>query len=163
MLVWQFERFFGYMQLSAPLLICTCVSQFHNVRFISGWFLPARRYASAGTSYGPVSVCLSVRVCLSQVGVLSKRMNDPSWVFLHGGFFGPILHYVEIQISTTMSILSSVGRCPKLRTLKNFTTSYRSSKRVINLARERWRPSDKLGRRRSTKLTLPPSSDARPL
>jgi len=26
-------------------------------------FLPARRYASAGTSYGPVSVCLSV--CLS--------------------------------------------------------------------------------------------------
>jgi len=26
-------------------------------------FLPARRYASAGTSYGPVSVCLSL--CLS--------------------------------------------------------------------------------------------------
>jgi len=76
------------------ILICTCVSQFHNVRFISDWFLPARRYASAGTSYGPVSVYLSVRVCLSQVGVLSKRMNDPSWVFLHGGFFGPILHYV---------------------------------------------------------------------
>jgi len=24
------------------------------------WFLPARRYARAGTSYGPVSVCLSV-------------------------------------------------------------------------------------------------------
>ena len=28
-------------------------------------FLPERRYASAGTSYGSVSVCL----CLSQVGV----------------------------------------------------------------------------------------------
>ena len=29
-----------------------------------------RRYASTGTSYGPVSVCLS------QVGVLSKRLNE---------------------------------------------------------------------------------------
>ena len=38
-------------------------------------FLPARRYASAGTSYGPVSVCL----CLSQVGVLSKRLNESGW------------------------------------------------------------------------------------
>jgi len=41
--------------------------------------LPARRYASADTSYGPVSVCL----CLSQVGVLSKRMNKSGW-FLAG-------------------------------------------------------------------------------
>ena len=35
--------------------------------------LPARRYASAGTSYGPVSVCLS------QVGVLSKWIDGSSW------------------------------------------------------------------------------------
>ena len=34
------------------------------------YVLPAQRYASAGTSYGPVSVCLSV--CLSQVGVLPR-------------------------------------------------------------------------------------------
>jgi len=34
--------------------------------------LPARRYASAGTSYGPVSVCLS------QVGVLSKWIDGSS-------------------------------------------------------------------------------------
>jgi len=27
------------------------------------WFLPVRRYASTSTSYGPLSVCLSV--CLS--------------------------------------------------------------------------------------------------
>jgi len=43
----------------------------------------------------------------------------------------------------------------------------RLSNRVINLARERWtlRASerDKLDRRRSTKLTVPPSSDSRPL
>jgi len=28
-----------------------------------------------GTSHGPVSVCLSVCVCLSQAGVLLKRLN----------------------------------------------------------------------------------------
>jgi len=38
-------------------------------------FLPARRCASTGTSHGPVSVC----PCLSQVGVLSKRLNEASW------------------------------------------------------------------------------------
>jgi len=38
-------------------------------------FLPARRYASAGTSCGPVSVGL----CLSQVGVLSKRLDESGW------------------------------------------------------------------------------------
>jgi len=37
--------------------------------------LPARRYASAGTSYGPVSVCLS------RVGVLSKRLNESGTLF----------------------------------------------------------------------------------
>ena len=43
-------------------------------------FLPARRYATAGTSYGPVSVC----VCLSQVGVLSKRMDGIIWFLAWG-------------------------------------------------------------------------------
>jgi len=49
-------------------------------------FLPARRYASAGTSYGPVSDCLSacVCVCLSQVGVLSKRLNKSDCFFVMG-------------------------------------------------------------------------------
>jgi len=43
-------------------------------------------------------------------------------------------------------------------------TAYRSSKRVIDLARHGGHPErDKLDRRRSTKLTVPPSSDARPL
>jgi len=36
-----------------------------------------RRYASEGTNYDPVSVSLSV--CLSQVGVLSKWMDGSSW------------------------------------------------------------------------------------
>jgi len=48
--------------------------------------------------------------------------------------------------------------------LQNFASAYRSSKRVIDLA---WQGGcserDKLDRRRSAKLTVPPSSDARPL
>ena len=42
--------------------------------------LPSRRYASADTSYGPLSslsVCsVYVLVCLSQVDVLSKQLNE---------------------------------------------------------------------------------------
>jgi len=41
--------------------------------FTDRMFLLARRYASAGASYGPVSVCLS------QVGVLSKQMKGLIW------------------------------------------------------------------------------------
>jgi len=37
--------------------------------------LPVQCCASPGASYDSVSVC----VCLSQVGVLSKRMNELSW------------------------------------------------------------------------------------
>ena len=37
--------------------------------------LPARSYASAAISYDPVYAC----VCLSQVGVLSKRVYGLSW------------------------------------------------------------------------------------
>ena len=51
--------------------------------------LPARHYASVDTSCGPVSVCLF----LSQVGVLSSRLNKSSW-FWHGSFLRPILHCV---------------------------------------------------------------------
>jgi len=40
--------------------------------------IPARRCASAGTSYVCVYVCLSV--CLSvTIGVLSKRLEESSW------------------------------------------------------------------------------------
>jgi len=49
--------------------------------------LPARRCARTGTNHGLVSVCL----CLSQLGVLSKRLNKSSW-FCHGSFLPPILH-----------------------------------------------------------------------
>ena len=69
-------------------------------------FLPARRYASEGTNYGPVFV--SVRLCLSQVGVLLKWLDGSSrflaWRLLSTS---PTLCFKEIQ----------VGLCTKIREL----------------------------------------------
>jgi len=45
-----------------------------------------------GTSRGPVSVPPSV--CPSQVGVLSKRLNESSW-FWRVSFLPPVLHCVK--------------------------------------------------------------------
>jgi len=51
-----------------------------NVMNGSGGFLLARRYASAGTtSCGPVPMSVCVRMCLLQVGVLSKRLDESGW------------------------------------------------------------------------------------
>ena len=65
------------------------------------FFLSARRYASAGTSYGPVSVCLFVAVCVTSrcsievVGrielVLAWRLPSTS----------PTLCFNEIQVPIT--------------------------------------------------------------
>jgi len=41
-----------------------------------------------------LSVSLSVCLLLSQVGVLSKRMDESGW-FGHGSFFPPIAHCVK--------------------------------------------------------------------
>jgi len=63
-------------------------------------FLPARRYASAGTSYGPVSVCLS------QVGVLLKWLDGSSW-FLAWRLLSTssTLCFKEIQVCTKIRAL----------------------------------------------------------
>ena len=104
-----------------------------NIMFnFSIQFLNARRYASAGTSYGPVSVSL----CMPQVGVLSKRINESGWFFWHGSFL-PTLSCKEIQVPSKIKVLPS-GTLLQTLDLENFATAYRSSKRVVNLARERW-------------------------
>jgi len=65
-----------------------------------------------GTSHGPVSVC----VRLSQVGVLSKRLNESSWCW-HVSFLPPVLRCVKRKFG----YLQKLGRftlelCPKLWT-----------------------------------------------
>ena len=63
-------------------------------------FLLGRRYASAGNSCGPVSVCLS------QVGVLSKGMNGLIWVLARRLLStSPTLCFKEIQVSTKIRVL----------------------------------------------------------
>jgi len=56
---------------------------------------------SVGTSYGLVSVSVSMSVSLSQVGVLLKRMNGIIW-FLACGLLStsPTLCFKEVQVST---------------------------------------------------------------
>ena len=79
------------------LLMTICVAEnrqiFHSPAFYRYTFYiqipksalsPARRYANADTSYGPVSVCQSV--CLSQVPDLSKPLtNRAGWWLLEKG------------------------------------------------------------------------------
>jgi len=67
---------------------------------------------------------------------------------------------MEIRV-TRKNKGTSHGTLTQTPDLENFASVYRSSKRVINLVRSHER--DKLDRRRSTELTIPPSSDARPL
>jgi len=74
---------------------------------VNGRFsLPARRYASAGISHGPVSVCLCV--CLSQVGVLVKWLDGSSWFLAWWLVLTcPTLYFKEIRVSTKIRVLSS--------------------------------------------------------
>jgi len=67
--------------------------------------------------------------------------------------------FLASDISKIRVLLS--GTLPQTLDLENFATIGRSLKRVIHLAPEKWQL--KLGRRRSTKLTIPASSDSRPL
>jgi len=71
----------------------------HEVSKLVRKFLPARRYASAGTSYGPVSVAVCLLVCLSVCYKSELYRND--WTnrvnFGTGSSFVlsyPILHRV---------------------------------------------------------------------
>ena len=69
-------------------------------------FLPAQRYASAGTNYGRASVCLCL--CLSQVDVLSKRSNESGWSLAWKLLSAdPTLWFKEIQVSSRIGILLS--------------------------------------------------------
>jgi len=100
-----------------------------------------RRYASAGTScdiHVAVALCLSLSVWLLQVGVPSKWKDGSSW-FLACKLLSAYstLCYMKIQVSTKIMVLPS-GTLSKTPDLENFALAYRLSKRVIDLAGERW-------------------------
>ena len=99
---------------------------------------------SAGISYGPVSV--SVSAC--HKSVFYRNGWTEQYGFCHADFFStsPTLCFKEIQVST------------KIRILRH------SISNVLSTLLEKGGCSDrdKLDRRRSTKLIILSSSDARP-
>jgi len=114
----------------------------------------ARRCASEGTGYGPVSVC----VCLSVTsrGVLSKWLDGSSW-FLARELPSTChtLCFKEIQVSGKiryfpLEVFLKLG-------FKHFATAYRSSNVLPTSSIEKGGRShrDKSDRRWSTKLTIP--------
>jgi len=115
-----------------------------------------------------VSVCLSVCVCLClpvcHNSEFYRNVGRIELVSGMGASFHPSYTVLKNRVSPKIRALASatLSRTPDLQ---NFASVYRSSKRVIDLARERWTHTqcDKLDRRLSTKLIMPSSSDARPL
>ena len=77
-----------------------------------------------------MALCLSVCPCLPQVGVLSVLARQPLSIC-------PTLCYKEIQVYLQKGLLPS-GTLSETPESENFATAYRSSKRVMNLAREMW-------------------------
>jgi len=77
-------------------------------------------------------------VCLSQVGVLLKRLSESGWLMAWGlPSIYPTVCNKEIQVPSKIWVLPS-GTLLRTMGFENFATAYRSSKRVINLAGERW-------------------------
>ena len=82
-------------------------------------------------------LAMALCLCLSQVRVLSKRLNESGWFLAWDRLSTcPTLSYKEMQVLSKIRVLSS-GTLLQTMDLEHFATAYRSSKRVINLARAR--------------------------
>jgi len=83
-------------------------------------------------------LAMALCLCLSQVSVLLKQLNK-SGCFLAWELLTtyPTLFCKEIELPLKIRVLPS-GTLLQTLDLENLATTYRSSKCVINLARERW-------------------------
>jgi len=81
-----------------------------------------------------MALCLCLSVCHKLVFYQNGYTNRAG--FWHGSFL-PTLSCKEIQVPSKIKVLPS-GTLLQTLDLENFATAYRSSKRVVNLARERW-------------------------
>jgi len=88
-----------------------------------------------GTSHGPVSVSVSVSVKSRCSIETDGRIKV---VFWRVNFLPPVLHCVKRKFGYLQNKGTSLWNFVLNSGLENFATAYRSSKRVINLARERW-------------------------
>jgi len=81
-----------------------------------------------------------LRPCLCYKSVFYRNGWTDRAGFWHGSFFRPLVHRVLRKFSYLQNTGTSVWNFFETPDLENFTTAYRSSKRVVNLARERWSP-----------------------
>ena len=110
-----------------------------------------------------VALCLSVCVCLSQVGVLSKWMDGSSWFLACRLSAHHTLCSKEIQVSTKIRALPS-GTLSHTPDLKKIDSVCRSPNMLSTQLEKGGHPErDKLDRHLSNRLIIPPSSDSRPL
>ena len=108
-----------------------------------------------------LSVCLSASVCLSQVGVLSKQMDESNW-FWRGTSFHLSYTVLKGNSSNFRNKGTSFWNFVPESGLWKILPRHIDCRNVIDLARHGGRSErDKRDLRRSAKLTIPPSSDAR--
>jgi len=101
---------------------------------------------------------MALCLCLSQVGVLSKRLNESIGVVLAWDLLSayPTLCYKEIQVPSKIRVLLS-------RTLLQ-TLDFKKFHHSISIVKACYQLSSrKVDHGWSTELIIPPSSDARPL
>jgi len=109
----------------------------------------------------PRDAALWLCVCVCQVRVLSKRLNESNW-FLARELPSTISYYVKRKLGCLQkSRYFPLELCPKLRHMLRHIS--RRNVLSTQLEKDGRFKRDKLDRRRPTKLTMPPSSDARPL
>jgi len=95
------------------------------------YLLPARRYACAGTC--PVSVCVCHKSVFYRNGWTNRTGFGMGSSFHLSNTVVRKFRYLKIKVLLSETLLQT------LDLEKNFATAYRSLKRVINLARERWK------------------------
>ena len=106
-------------------------------RLYSGRVLRLVMYSICEHWFYPRDAMLGVCLCLSQVGVLLKWLDGPSWFFGKEAFFDqPTLCYKEIQVFKNKG--TSLWNLFLNSELKKFHYGVSIVERAMNLARERW-------------------------
>ena len=106
----------------------------YRIHFYSRDAMPARVLAN-------VAMALRLSVCLSVCRKLECSLETDErieLVFGMGAYFHPSYTVLKGNSGISKDKGTSPGTLSQTRDLENFASMYRSSKRVIDLARERW-------------------------